>query len=388
MSLRTKFVVIFLILSVLPIVTTTVLEIDRTMTVMVDDLSNSAHLLINQTFEQMRAISDSNGGDAVAAARENRVLLAFIESSQAFGKGVVYVRIKKLDGMMIVAVPPESSADQREAAPFDGLQSTAAQWWPLSQIQALWSARTYEMSQFVEVNDHPIAIISVGISTSLIAPEVHRVLANILTAFTLALGLSLLGAVFFGGLVLRPLAVITNGVEQMAVGRDDVRFRVAGSDELSILGQKFNQLSERIRLSYSKWAAEREQLLSILRSITDAVLLLDSSGIVLFANTEAQGRLGLPAGGLADGKSLDLLLGETNPLVRVINTASAVGGGVQDVPLEMSDGSSRVHFLVSVFALDRRLLPASFLAIVRDFEPVRELENIVDHSDGLLHLGD
>src|SRR6266446_3405012 len=123
MSLRTKFVIIFLILSILPIVTTAVLEIDRTMAVMVDDLGNSAHLLINQTFEQMRAISDSAGGDAVAAAREDRVLWAFIESSQAFGKGVVYVRIKKLDGTMILAAPAESSADQSEVAPFDGLQS-------------------------------------------------------------------------------------------------------------------------------------------------------------------------------------------------------------------------------------------------------------------------
>ena len=43
---------------------------------------------------------------------------------------------------------------------------------------------------------------------------------------------------------------------------------------------------------------------------------------VRFSNDDAQGRLGLPAGGLAQGKALAALIGESHPLVRVVRTAS------------------------------------------------------------------
>ena len=102
--------------------------------------------------------------------------------------------------------------------------------------------------------------------------------------------------------MLRPIAAITSGFEQIASGRDEVNLRVEARDELGTLAEKFNDLSRRIKSSRVQWETERGQFINIFRSITDAVLLLDSSGAVLFANAEAQGRLGLPAGGLAEGK--------------------------------------------------------------------------------------
>jgi nitrate/nitrite-specific signal transduction histidine kinase len=49
--------------------------------------------------------------------------------------------------------------------------------------------------------------------------------------------------------VLRPLAAITSGIEQMTVGDDEVKVPVAGSDELGVLAAKFNRLSEKVRLN-------------------------------------------------------------------------------------------------------------------------------------------
>jgi signal transduction histidine kinase len=391
MGLRAKFAAVFLLLLIAPIIAVTALELDRTIAVMVADLSDTASLLIDLTFEQVRGAESGARQDAIADLRDSQPLLAFVGSAQAFGKGVVYLRIEKPDGTIIAGEPATSIGKSGFAGappPFDDLQEIANGWWPLGAIRALWAAHNYELSRAVQSNGKPIAIIAVGVSTSLIAPKLHRALGQILIVAGCAIALSLIGALFFGGLVLRPLAAITSGVEQMTVGDDEVKVPVAGSDELGVLAAKFNQLSEKVRLNHAQWQAERGQLVNVFHSISDAVLVLDLNATVLFANAEAEGRIGLPAGGIADGKPLARLLGDNNPLVRIVETARNVGQGVHDVPIEMDDGAHRVHFLVTVLALGLQPPAPGMLVILRDLEPVRGLRNVVDHSDRLMSLGE
>src|SRR5215469_2306869 len=152
MGLRAKFAAILLLLLILPIAAITVLQIDRTIAVMVDDLADSAALLIDLTFEQMRATSA--GEDSVMTLRNNSALKSFIEAAHAFGKGVVYVRVEKLDGAIILG----SRAGDPAATPsFYDLRRMSGGWWPVGRIRALWAVRTYDMSRFVEVNDRPFA---------------------------------------------------------------------------------------------------------------------------------------------------------------------------------------------------------------------------------------
>ncbi len=391
MSLRAKFAAVFLLLLIAPIIAVTALELDRTIAVMVEDLGDTASLLIDLAFEQVRGATSGGGQDAITALRDSHPMRAFVGSAQAFGKGVVYLRVEKLDGTIIAGEPAMRIGTWGFAgAPpsFDELQAIANGWWPLGAIRALWAAHNYEMSRVVQADGRPIAIIAVGVSTSLIAPKLHHALEQILIVAGCALALSLLGALFFGGLVLRPLAAIISGVEQMTVGDEDVRVPVAGSDELGVLAAKFNQLSEKVRLNHAQWEAERGQLVNVFHSISDAVLVLDLNATVLFANAEAEGRLGLPAGGIADGKTLARLLGDDNPLVKIVGTARNAGQGVHDVPIEMGDDTRRVHFLVTILALGLAPPAPGMLVTLRDLEPVRGLRNVVDHSDRLMSLGE
>jgi PAS domain-containing protein len=390
MGLRAKFAAVFLLLLIAPIIAVTILELDRTIAVMVADLGDTASLLIDLTFEQVRDAASSAGQDATATLRDSHPLQTFIGSAQAFGKGVVYLRIEKPDGTIIDGEPTMSigrSGFAYAPPPFEDLQAIANGWWPLGAIRALWAAHNYEMNRAVQSNGKPIAIIAVGVSTSLIAPKLHHALEQILIVAGCAIALSVIGALFFGGLVLRPLAAITSGIEQMTVGDDQVKVPVAGSDELGVLAAKFNQLSEKVRLNHAQWEAERGQLVNIFHSISDAVLVLDADAKVLFANSEAAGRIGLPAGGIAGGKPLAQLLGNDNPLVRIVETARNVGQGINDVPIKMDDGAHRVHFLVTVMTLGLEPPAPRMLVILRDLEPVRGLRNVVDHSDRLMSLG-
>ena len=191
---------------------------------------------------------------------------------------------------------------------------------------------------------------------------------------------------FLAGMLLRPVAAMATGVDELAAGLETQKVRIGGRDELSSLAEKFNRLSQRLNRDRSRWEQDRGQFFSIFRSITDAVLLLDSAGAILFANSEAIGRLGLPAGGVTDGKAIRLLLGKNHPLTRMIEAVYATATEVHDVAIQMDDGATS-SLLVSIFSLGNGHAPAGLLVIVRDLEPVRELETVVDQSARLARLG-
>jgi signal transduction histidine kinase/HAMP domain-containing protein len=390
MDLRAKLAIVFLGIIALPLLAVSFVQVDHTMATMVANLSDSGTLVADQVFEQIRfalgKAPNTSPADLASILGKDPSLAALLSSSQAFGKGVVYARIASLDGRPIASAGSVTSSDAKPAT-IDDLRAQVASWWPWTRIAALWNERTYEMIEPINANDNPFAEIQIGLSTALISTEAHRAVEEIVTAGIVGVVLSLIGAMIAARFMLRPIAAITSGFEQIASGRDEVNLRVEARDELGTLAEKFNDLSRRIKSSRVQWETERGQFINIFRSITDAVLLLDSSGAVLFANAEAQGRLGLPAGGLAEGKPLSLLIGKDNPLERMVETAYTTGTEVRDVALDLTDGGDPNRVLVSIFSLGHGPEPPGLLVVVRDLESMRELENVVDYSGRLVRLG-
>jgi signal transduction histidine kinase len=386
MGLRTKIAAIFVPLLVLAVLAVSATELNQATRVMVDSLGESGNMLVNQTFEQIRTALEHAQGDPAASLRQDQSLTSFLASSRAFGKGVVYVRVVTLKGDLL-AGPGGDAITARSPRSFSQLQKAAAQWSPLARLRPFWGDRVYEISSPVEINHQPFALIKVGLSTALIAAEVHRAVANVLFIAAATILMSLLGALLSGALLVAPVAAITAGVERLAAGRDTGSLFIRGRDELSALARKFNELSQRVRSDRVQWEDERGRFINIFRSIDDAVLLLDAEGIVRFSNDDAQGRLGLPAGGLAQGKSLAGLIGERHPLVNMVRTAKAAGTELRDVAIEEGHGKDKSRLLVSIFPLGGDSARAGQLVIVRDLDPVQRLESVVDSSERLARLG-
>ncbi|HLK86898.1 MAG TPA: ATP-binding protein [Candidatus Binataceae bacterium] len=385
MGLRTKIAAIFVPLLVLAVLAVSATEANHAVGVMVKDLGDSGEVLVNETFEQIRAALAQTQGDPATVLRQDTALAALLSSSRAFGKGVVYARVETAGGELIAG----SSGDPVGAAPrpFAELKRAAERWSPFARIRPLWGEHIYEISAPVEINQRPFAMIKVGLSTALIASEVGRAVTNVVFIAIVVTVMSLAGALLAGALLLAPVAAITTEVERLAAGRDSGNLLIRGRDELSALARKFNELSHRVRADRVQWEDERGRFLNIFRSIEDAVLLLDADGCVRFSNDDAQGRLGLPAGGLAQGKTLGALLGESHPLVRVVRTAQAAGSELRDVAIEEGADGERSRLLVSIFPLGRDASRAGQLVIVRDLESVRRLESVFDDSERLARLG-
>jgi signal transduction histidine kinase len=373
-----------LLLVVVPFVAVTILQVDRTIKVMVLDLERTGNLLIGQIFERIR--TDSNGAqqDAVTALRADPTLSALVASSLDFGPGVVYGWLETSNGQTIAVSGTAAAAPPS----FATLKREAASWWPWAPIAAVWGSRTYEMRKEVNLANRPFAVIRIGLSTALIDTEARRSVYYIISVGAAGVVLALVAAMLVSKLLREPIAALISSAEALTPGGEMLNSPAQNADELETVVEKFNQLAARIKKKRAQWETERGQFFNIFRSINDAVILLDASGAVLFANAEACHRLALPiSGGLAEGKPLRLLLGGNHPLIRAIETATATGTELRDAALELTGGQTPDRLLVSLFALGHGPEPPGMLVVARDLKLMTELEMVVEHSDRLVRLG-
>jgi len=390
MGLRAKLVVIFLVLLSCAIVAVSAASLDRTTRAMARGLLDSGDRVAKETFEQMRGELARGARDPAAALHGDRGLRTAMQSSQAFGEYVVYVRIVSSDGTILVAATPEEEGRHEQPAQgTDAIQLSLDSRTPLAILPALWSDRVYQVSSPVVLDGKPFGAIEVGLSTGLITADVHRLVWTMVAIAMVAIVLSLMAASALGNQLLGSVKAIASGVEQLATGGADVRLEIGAPNELGALASKFNDLSRRVRAERTRWEDERGRLVDVFRSIADAILLLDAEGSLLFANDQAIKRLLLgDAGGKSEGKPLGLLLGPEHPLMKLVGPAFKVGSDVRDVALELPDGNkSKARFLVSIFPLGQGPSPAGLIVMLRDLARMEELETIIDHSSHLARLG-
>jgi len=298
MKLSAKLAIGFLLLFTAVIIAVSAIAANRTLELMVQELTTPGDLIAKQIFEQMRATLARSGVDnPVAALRSDPSLQTLLDSSLAFGNTIVSVRvIDANDNVIAAAASAPDESRSKPLAPIETIQRAADSWIPLRLVAALWKDRVYGISRPVEVNGKLFGTIEVGVSTALIGDKVHRMARATLIAVAGCIFLCAITAILLGNYLLGPVKAITRGVERLASGSDDVRLEVGGHDELSTLAEKFNQLSQRVRDDRARWESERGHLFDAFRSSNDAVLLLDGGGSLLFANAEARRRLQLGRG--------------------------------------------------------------------------------------------
>ena len=222
MGFRGKLALVFASLLIVAVTAISVLEFERTTRLMVSNLSDAGVSLVNQVFEQMRVTLSQPQTDPVAALRNDPSIASSLRSAQAFTKGVVYARIEGADGSFIAGTPLPAPGESIPILPFEELSEQAKEWFPMAQLRSLFSEHVYEISRPVEMNGKPFATIMVGLSTALIEREVRATLAGIMTVAIVGLILALAGGVLAGAFLLKPVAAIASGVDELAAGGGDI----------------------------------------------------------------------------------------------------------------------------------------------------------------------
>jgi signal transduction histidine kinase/HAMP domain-containing protein len=384
MRLRARLACLILILLFIPILSMSLISLDYIVGQMIEDLARSTDLVGEQIFEQIREPLMQGNGDLATALHNSKSLARLLISTQAFGPSVVSASILSVDGTVLVAANGEGEGKPAPVLPpLSKLEARASGWWLFASIPDLMSANVYESRREVMADGKPVAIISIGVTTALIAERARHLLLVILMTAAAVTAIAWLAISLVANRILFQVAALTRGIEQLAAGRTAVEVEVEGRDELSALAAKFNELSRQVRSDRSRLDHDQTHLFDVVRSIQDAVLMLDANGVVLFANKAARERIAPRAASL-EGTPLESALGDDHALVTLVKTTLETGTEAHDVPVQLRDG---VSFLVSFFRMGQGHKPTGLLIVLRDLKPVIELESALDSSNRLARLG-
>lgn len=372
-----------LVLMLVPTVALSLITLDSRIGGMVDSMSRQTDFMIEQIFEQVRVALAQGGGDVPGALRGSQPLRKLLDSTVAFGPAVVAAQIVGSDGTVIVAANGDGEGQPELTLPsVTELEDQASRWLLFTSLPGLLTAKVYEARRRVEINGQPVATISIGVTTALIADRARHLLLVIVATAGVVLAAAMLAVVLISNQILEQLAILSRGFEQLAAGKSPSEVKVSGATELSTLAEKFNELSRQVRADRSRLDSANTHLFDVVRTIQDAVVLLDANGVVLFANKEAQDRLA-PKNSSLEGASLVSALDAGHPLLALVQSTLA-GTEARDVPLTLPAGGT---YLVSFFRLGRERVPAGLLIVLRDLAPVIELETALDSSNRLARLG-
>ncbi len=130
--------------------------------------------------------------------------------------------------------------------------------------------------------------ISEVIRVSLYVRETNRLFSNLRqnigkTVLILFL-ISLLGAFIFSRNLAKPIKEIKQASERIASGNFAARVFLKNRDELKDLAEGLNSMTERIGDLFEELSRQKEELVGILSTIADGLLVIDKQGKILFIN--------------------------------------------------------------------------------------------------------
>src|SRR5580704_8041834 len=97
MLLRTRLALVFLVLLIIPIAAMSVVALDYSIETTIDDLCRSADLLAQEIFDQMQVDLNGQAGNPAIVLKGSASLRKLLDSSQAFGLGIVSASIIDMD---------------------------------------------------------------------------------------------------------------------------------------------------------------------------------------------------------------------------------------------------------------------------------------------------
>ncbi len=388
MRSRARFTIAFLFLQIIPIIAIGLITLAYTLKVVIDEVVDTSDLMTRQVYEQVHVALAQGHGEPATVLQSDEALRELLGSMQAFGTAVVIARITDTNSKILVAAGDGSEGQTQPPLPsITDLEQKASHWWPFAVLTAFSGSDLYAATRSFDVDGKPFGTIYIGVTTALLTDRMERLgiafgLIVIVDVILTLLATASLRRLLFQEVWRFPTVAWPALPTEEPPGQGH-------SDELSGLAERFNRLSREVHSEHNRWETGRNDVYEMVRSIHDGVVLLDSSGLLLFANREARIALGLEGTGSVEGRPLAVLLRKNHPLVSMAEAAIESGSEAQDVPISigLNGDADRSSMLVSFFRLGTSRNPVGLLLLLRDMNAVRELETVVDYSNRLARLG-
>ncbi|NOT22650.1 MAG: PAS domain-containing protein [Nitrospiraceae bacterium] len=130
----------------------------------------------------------------------------------------------------------------------------------------------------------PSAFLRLGLPMTAFDLEVDKLHRNLALAFGIAFLIAVALSVGLAHSITKPLSTIAIAAQQLAKGDHAVHIRTGSRDEVGLLADTLNHMTDQLKTKIDELSEDRGQLLAMLTSMVEGVMVLDSRGRVLQIN--------------------------------------------------------------------------------------------------------
>ena len=139
----------------------------------------------------------------------------------------------------------------------------------------------------------PPVIIRVGFPMALLERDIEQLTHNILIALGIAFLTALSLTIWLARSVTQPLWDITQAAQRLASGTQTLPIKTSAQDEVGLLAATLNQLADQLHAKIGELSEDRAQLLAVLTSMVEGVMVLDRRGYILQINPALERMFGI-----------------------------------------------------------------------------------------------
>ncbi|HEX8751647.1 MAG TPA: histidine kinase dimerization/phospho-acceptor domain-containing protein, partial [Nitrospira sp.] len=188
------------------------------------------------------------------------------------------------------------------------------------------------------------------------------------SAFLIVVGLS----IWLGRSLTKPLSDMSTAARQLAAGDHSVRIQTRSHDEVGLLADTLNHMTDELRSKIEELSEDRAQLLAMLTSMVEGVMVLDYKGRILQVNPALERMFGVTRAE-ARGRQSAEVFGHPE-LNALVSTVLATRTGQEDeIILTPSGRCLDVEASVAGGEQDNE---ACAVLVFHDITELRRLENI------------
>ncbi len=196
------------------------------------------------------------------------------------------VRITLVDSLGIVLADSEEDPAYMEnhgtrieimKALKDGIGSTIRHSYTLDKDMLYLAMPVYEQGRLIVVS-----------RVSLFVNNIDNLFTEIRNKILLIAGIIFLFSIFIIYIIskslTKPIVELTNSVRRIAQGDYGTKVFLKTSNELQILANSFNEMSDELRASFQDVKQKQEEISGIIKSIRDAIVVIDSDDNIIMNN--------------------------------------------------------------------------------------------------------
>lgn len=129
-----------------------------------------------------------------------------------------------------------------------------------------------------------LGVVRVAVPLTQVKKLIRRTEYSLATAFMLCAVLILILNIFVSRRLSHPVEEITRAAEEISKGNFDVKARYSAKGELGALGHSINLMASEIKKRVREITQEKETLKTILRGMSDGVMVVDALGKIILIN--------------------------------------------------------------------------------------------------------